>query len=91
MVQAIARDVLADALCKLVDLECRNHRLRLRVVGHIHDEIITEARDELDGEELINELITVMAKPPLWAESFEDRPPLVLTAKGQRGSFYHAG
>lgn len=53
--QAVARDVLAEAL---VRLESRGYR----VVGHIHDEIIIE------GEHDVGTVTKIMTEPLAWAE-----------------------
>ncbi len=52
--QAVARDLLAEAL---VRLEERGYR----VVAHIHDEVVVE------GEYPVEEIAAVMCEPPKWA------------------------
>lgn len=52
--QAVARDILAEALVRL-------ERLGYRVVAHVHDEILVE------GEHDVDEIKAVMVEPPSWA------------------------
>jgi DNA polymerase len=52
--QAVARDILAEAL---VRLESAGHR----VVAHVHDEILVE------GEHDVAEIAAIMSHPPKWA------------------------
>lgn len=53
--QAVARDVLSEALVRLVD---RGHT----VVGHVHDEILVEGFGSVD------EISKIMVEQPTWAE-----------------------
>lgn len=73
-VQAIARDVLADRI-RAIEKELDG----FEVVGHVHDEVITEAPIGSNLEDL-NDLL---AEPMKWAD--ED---LVLTAEGYHSPFY---
>jgi DNA polymerase len=73
IVQALARDVLAEGLKKA-------HRMGFRIVMHIHDEIVTEVPK--DSELTVDDLITCMAAPLSWA------PGLPLGAAGWEGYFY---
>lgn len=52
--QAVARDVLSEALVRLHD---RGHT----VVGHVHDEVLVEGGN-------VEEVSQVMVEPPSWAE-----------------------
>lgn len=52
--QAVARDVLAEALVRL-------ERSGYAVVGHVHDEILVEGRHPVD------EVAAIMTKNPRWA------------------------
>ena len=56
--QAVARDLLADALVRLTDA---GHR----VVMHVHDEVLVET----DGYDPLEEdsIISIMSTPPAWA------------------------
>ncbi|MGH2161834.1 hypothetical protein ACQ1Z8_15535, partial [Enterococcus faecalis] len=49
-----------------------------RIVGHVHDEVIVEAPRDVRVEE-IN---TIMSRPPSWAEG------LILDADGYECDFY---
>ena len=65
LVQAVCRDLLAHALATL-------HRWALpdvRVVLHVHDEIIAEVR-ESSAEEGYRNVESAMLQKPLWAEGF---------------------
>lgn len=73
IVQALARDVLAEGLKKA-------HRMGFRIVMHIHDEIVTEVPK--DSELTVDDLISCMAAPLSWA------PGLPLGAAGWEGYFY---
>lgn len=53
--QAVARDILADALIKL-------DQAGYRVVGHVHDEVLVESSD-LEG------VRSIMCQPPDWAKT----------------------
>lgn len=55
--QAIARDVLAVGLCNL-------HQAKLRVVGHVHDEVMVETSDPAD----VTRVAELMCLMPKWAE-----------------------
>jgi len=62
VVQAICRDLLADALVRLEEA-------RLPVVLHVHDEAVCEV--PADGaEELLHRMAAIMSTPPAWAEGF---------------------
>lgn len=73
-VQAIARDVLVEGL-----LESRKRGFD--VIGHVHDEIITEA-DIGDEEHNSDALVDAMTVLPKWAEG------LPLSAAGFASDFY---
>jgi len=53
--QAVARDILSEALVRLLD---RGHT----VVGHVHDEILVEGFADID------EISKIMVEQPTWAE-----------------------
>lgn len=53
--QAIARDVMAEALVRL-------EREGFRPVGHVHDEILVEGTDDVEA------VARVMTHPPRWAD-----------------------
>lgn len=57
LVQAIARDLLADALV-------RAENAGFCTIFHVHDEIVAEVTDEAEAEALCK----LMEQPPAWAE-----------------------
>lgn len=71
IVQAIARDVLAD---KLLEFE----QIGLVVVGHVHDEGITLSNDDpfapgvMDMEKIMNTPVEWASSLPLGSDGFED-------------------
>jgi DNA polymerase bacteriophage-type len=67
--QAIARDILAEALVRL-DVAS------FSIIGHIHDEIILELPA---GEDREQEVIEIMTQPPSWA------PDLPIAANSTTG------
>ena len=69
VVQAIARDVLADALLRL---EAAGYP----IVLHIHDEIVAEVPE---GVGSLDDLIKILTATPTWA------PDIPLAAKGSNG------
>lgn len=73
IVQALARDVLAEGLKKA-------HRMGFRIVMHIHDEIVTEVPE--DSDLTVDDLISCMSAELPWA------PGLPLGAAGWEGYFY---
>ncbi|MGL9749515.1 DNA polymerase [Enterococcus sp. DIV0170] len=72
IVQATARDVLAEAMLRL-DQE------GFPIVFHIHDEAVAEVRD---GERSIEEMNQIMSVNPVWAEG------LPLSAEGFETKYY---
>ena len=68
IVQGIARDLLMEAMMRMADM---------RIVAHVHDEVIIEAE-----EDLVEKICRLMAIVPDWAEG------LVLNADGYECSFY---
>jgi DNA polymerase len=72
-VQAIARDVLADAMMRL------DQEPWAKIVMHVHDEILVEARD---GEGSLQEAIAVLSQEIPWAKG------LPLTADGFEATYY---
>lgn len=73
IVQALARDVLAEGMKKA-------HRMGFKIVMHIHDEIVTEVPE--DSPLTLADLIGCMAAKLPWA------PGLPLGAAGWSGYFY---
>jgi DNA polymerase len=60
IVQAVARDVLADVMLTLHE---RGHKL----LGSVHDEVLLEA-DEVNADALLEETLMLMRTPPSWAD-----------------------
>lgn len=74
VVQAVARDILMDAIRYI-----ETSNVPFKVVGHVHDEVITEAPIDSDLEELND----ILRRPVSWAD--ED---LVLDAAGFVSPYY---
>lgn len=75
IIQAIARDCLAEALEHLVD---NNYR----ALFHIHDEIIAEIPKNENNENDLQKMINLMCQGPAWAEG------LPLNADGFISDYY---
>jgi DNA polymerase bacteriophage-type len=75
IVQAIARDALAEGML-------RADAAGFRLVGHVHDEIVAEQRND-PFEPGYKELERLMAQPMPWASD------LPLGAAGYSGEYYH--
>jgi DNA polymerase len=60
--QAVCRDLLAESLLRL---DAEGHR----VVLHVHDEVVCE----VDGDEQLSDIMTIMETPPSWAEELPMR------------------
>jgi DNA polymerase len=75
VVQAIARDVLAEGML-------RTDAAEIPICGHVHDEIITLTNDDAFDPDY-KELEKLMSIPMPWATS------LPLGAEGYSDSFYH--
>lgn len=66
IVQAIARDVLASAI-DTISTELSADALNTRIVLHVHDEIVVEAKAE-DAERVQELLEEAFSTPPGWAK-----------------------
>lgn len=75
--QAIARDVLAEAMARL---EAEGYP----IVAHVHDEVVVEVPRE-DAEESLGEINALMAEAPAWATG------LPLNAEGYVCENYRKG
>lgn len=58
--QAVARDCLCDTMLRI-------HRAGYPILMHVHDEIISEARDA-DAPATLEKMNKIMAVPPVWAK-----------------------
>lgn len=65
IVQAIARDILADAMLRLEAAD-------IDIVLHVHDEAVAEAWDD-EAPEVLKEMGKIMAVMPLWAKGLPMR------------------
>lgn len=74
IVQAISRDVLADAMIEADEIG-------FEIVAHVHDEIVTLV-DDVEDSLGLNDLRCIMATTPKWA------PGLPLDAAGYEGAYY---
>lgn len=72
IVQAIARDLLAEAMLRL-------YNAGFTIVAHVHDEVICEVPN---GTSSVEEVCTIMAEQPTWVKG------LPLKADGYECSFY---
>ena len=72
IVQAIARDILADSMLRLRDKG-------YKIVMHVHDEIVIEAKE---SEGSLEEVIDIMIESPSWAKD------LILRAEGFESKYY---
>lgn len=77
IVQAVARDCLADVVLKMDE---RGAHIKF----HVHDEIIIQCRRE-NAEDVLNKMLKMMAVPPQWA------PDLPVGAEGFISDFYKKG
>lgn len=80
IVQAVARDILVQALRNLEEAGWP-------VVTHIHDEVVCEIPEDkrtLDEEALVAEVSEIMCRPPYWADD-----DLVIKAAGYTCQRYH--
>lgn len=77
IVQAISRDVLANAMLRADESD-------FEIIGHVHDEIITLSDDDAMAPGL-RDLQRIMSVTPNWA------PGLLLGAAGYEGYYYKKG
>lgn len=75
VVQAIARDILADAIEHL-------EKAGLPVVFHIHDEVVIDSPKFASGDDMLDKVVNIMREPISWA------PDLPLNADGWIKTFY---
>ena len=74
-VQAIARDCLAQTLSQL-------EAAQMKVVFHIHDEVVIEVKRWGTDEEMLDKVVKLMSQPIPWA------PGLPLNADGWVGAYF---
>lgn len=74
LTQAVARDVLIEALAKV-------DQAGLTIIGHVHDEIICLESQE-EAEKKLKQLNEIMRQPPDWG------PDLPLKSDGYTNDFY---
>lgn len=72
IIQAISRDILAEAMIRLADQG-------YEIVMHVHDEVVLEIPI---GESSVEEVCKIMSKTPTWAKG------LILNADGYECEFY---
>lgn len=60
VVQAISRDLLANAIFKVFELG-------YNIVLHVHDEIVAEVKDDENKEKVLEQMSNAMSETPYWA------------------------
>ncbi|MBR0411107.1 MAG: DNA polymerase [Eubacterium sp.] len=75
VVQAIARDCLAEAIERL-------EAAGFPIVFHVHDEVVIDIKPYADNDTMLNQVCDIMRQPPAWAK---DMP---LNAAGWVGDFF---
>ena len=72
IVQAIARDILAESMMRL-------HKYGYKIVMHVHDEVVLEVEENVST---VKEVCRIMSIAPSWAKD------LPLNADGYECKFY---
>ena len=75
IVQAIARDCLAEAIEHL-------EAAGFPIVFHVHDEVVIDIKPYADHETMLQQVVKIMKQPPNWA------PDMPLNADGWVGDFF---
>jgi DNA polymerase len=75
VVQAVSRDILAEAMLSLDALD-------FCIVAHVHDEVIV---DTVKGSTSVDDVASIMCAPPVWAKT------LPLAAAGFKSTYYRKG
>lgn len=75
VVQAIARDCLAEAIERL-------NKVGYPIVFHVHDEVVIDIKPYADNEKMLNDVIEIMSVVPDWAKG------LPLGADGWVGDYF---
>jgi len=73
-VQAISRDILADALQTIAEWLAEHHP-SARIIGHVHDEVVIECF-KADAQAILDYVTAVLSTSPSWA------PDMALSAEG---------
>ena len=66
--QALARDIFSDMMLRVEEAG-------YKIVMHVHDEMVIEAREE-DAEDTLKEVTRIMSEPPAWI------PDIPVSAEG---------
>jgi DNA polymerase len=56
--QALARDIFCNMLCRI-------HDAGLKIIFHVHDEVVVEV-DEAEAEDSLARIVEIMSTPPEW-------------------------
>jgi len=75
VVQAIARDCLAEAIERL-------EAAGFPIVFHVHDEVVIDIKPYADNDTMLKTVCDIMRQPPVWAQD------LPLNAAGWVGDFF---
>ena len=74
MSQALARDIFSDMMLRL-------NQAGLRIIMHVHDEVIIEV-PEAEAKESLAKTLSIMSEPPVWI------PDIPVAAEGEIADFY---
>lgn len=72
--QALARDIFCNMLCRI-------HDAGLKIIFHVHDEVVVEV-DEAEAEDALARIVEIMSTPPEWI------PDIPVSAEGNIISVY---
>lgn len=72
--QALARDIFCNMLCRI-------HDAGLKIIFHVHDEVVVEV-DEDEAEDALARIVEIMSTPPEWI------PDIPVSAEGNIISVY---
>jgi len=72
--QALARDIFCNMLCRI-------HDAGLKIIFHVHDEVVVEV-DEAEAEDALARIVEIMSTPPDWI------PDIPVSAEGNIISVY---
>ena len=72
--QALARDIFCNMLCRI-------HDAGLKIIFHVHDEVVVEV-DEAEAEDSLARIVEIMSTPPEWI------PDIPVSAEGSIISIY---